>query len=386
MCIKWKCVYTIKYIVSVQKKRCLRLDYRLSLVFSFLVALLITFATTPLAKILAHKIGAVDIPKDNRRVHTTPIPRLGGLAIYFGFIVSVFAFGGMERWLTGILLGSAIIVALGIIDDIKPLPAIVKLVVQIIAALVVVYYGEVTIGFITHPNIFNRGTFLQFGEFTAVAVTVLWIVGVTNAVNLIDGLDGLAAGVSSIASIAIMFIALLSGSGNIAAIVALVTAAVAGSCMGFLPYNFNPAKIFMGDTGATFLGFILATLSIQGLLKTATVISFGLPLLVLALPIFDTGFAIFRRLKNGKPIMEADRGHLHHRLIDMGFSQRQTVLILYTLSAILGISAIILTGSGAMTATVLILSLLIFVIAGARYMQIPVRETVESNDEDSSQE
>ncbi len=379
-------MYTIKYIVSVQKKRCSILDYRLSLVFSFIVAFFVTFAFTPLAKIIANKIGAVDIPKDNRRIHTEPIPRLGGLAIYFGFIISVLAFGGMERWLVGILLGSVIIVALGIIDDIKPLPAIVKLIVQIFAALVVVYYGKVTIGFITHPNIFSRGALLQFGEVTAIVVTVFWIVGVTNAVNLIDGLDGLAAGVSSIASIAIMFIALLSGTGNVVAIVALVTAAVAGACMGFLPYNFNPAKIFMGDTGATFLGFILATLSIQGLLKTATVISFGLPLLVLALPIFDTGFAILRRLKNGKPIMEADRGHLHHRLIDMGFSQRQTVLILYTLSAILGISAIVLTGSGAVTATVLILSLLVFVFAGVRYMQIPVRETVESNDEDSSQE
>lgn len=357
----------------------------LLLVFAFIVAFLVTFAATPLAKVIAFKIGAIDIPKDDRRIHKQPIPRLGGLAIFYGFIISVLSFGQMDKGIRGILLGSLIIVVLGVIDDVKQLPAKVKLVVQIVAALVVVFH-DVRIDFITNPNIFSDVELLKLERWAAIPVTILWIVGVTNAVNLIDGLDGLAAGVSSIASISILFIALLFGDDMTTGLITILTAAIAGSCLGFLPYNFNPAKIFMGDTGATFLGFVLASVSALGLFKAYTVISFVVPLLILGLPIFDTGFAIFRRLIKGKPIMEADRGHLHHRLIDAGFSQKQTVMLLYTLSGILGLSAVVLTGSGVTRAMVLILSLLVFVIAGARYMQVPATETIETNDEETSQE
>ncbi|WHH57575.1 MraY family glycosyltransferase [Petroclostridium sp. X23] len=350
----------------------------LFLVLSFIVAFIIAFAATPLAKSIAYKVGAIDVPKDARRVHKQPIPRLGGLAIFYGFIISVIAFVKIDESVRGILLGALVIVLLGIIDDVKQLRASIKLVVQIAAALIVVFHG-VRIEGITNPNIFSSTETIQLGIWS-IPVTVMWIIGVTNAVNLIDGLDGLAAGISSIASICLLFISLLTGD---LTYIAMMTAALAGACLGFLPYNFNPAKIFMGDTGATFLGFILATVSIQGLLKFYAVISFAVPLLILGLPIFDTGYAILRRLINGKSIMEADRGHLHHRLIDMGFSQRQTVIILYTISGILGLSAVVLTGSGAFSAMVLILSVLVFVIAGARYKFEPVPQTVETNTEET---
>jgi UDP-GlcNAc:undecaprenyl-phosphate GlcNAc-1-phosphate transferase len=351
------------------------------------VAFLIAFAATPLAKIIAYKIGAIDVPKDERRVHKKPIPRLGGLAIFYGFIVSVLSFVDITEEIRGILLGSLVIVVLGIVDDVKPLKAKLKLVIQIFAAFIVVLH-DVKIDVLTNPNIFssNEQIILQHWYLYA-PITILWIVGVTNAINLIDGLDGLAAGISSIASISILFISLLVSEPSIA----MITAALAGACLGFLPYNFNPAKIFMGDTGATFLGFILATVSIQGLFKGYAVISFAAPLLILGLPIFDTGYAILRRLVSGKSIMEADRGHLHHRLIDMGFSQKQTVMILYTMSGILGLSAVVLTGSGALRAMILILSVLIFVIAGAKYMYVPITpvetttDSMELKDKDSKQ-
>ncbi|MBZ4645607.1 MAG: undecaprenyl/decaprenyl-phosphate alpha-N-acetylglucosaminyl 1-phosphate transferase [Clostridia bacterium] len=357
------------------------MDYQnLLLVFSFIVSFLVAFAATPLAKIIAHKIGAIDIPKDERRVHKQPIPRLGGLAIFYGFIISAISFVQIDKAIQGILLGSLVIVILGVIDDVKQLKAKVKLVVQIFAALIVAFHG-VRIDFLTNPNIFSGERLISLG-YWAIPVTVIWIIGITNAVNLVDGLDGLATGISSIASLSLLFISLLVGETTIA----LLTAAIAGACLGFLPYNFNPAKIFMGDTGSTFLGFVLATVSIQGLFKGYAVISFAVPLLILGLPIFDTGYAILRRLLSGKSIMEADRGHLHHRLIDMGFSQKQTVMILYTMSGILGISAVVLTGSGAFRAMILVLSVLVFVVAGAKYMNVPAAEVAEVSEEEPSKE
>ncbi|MGE4283988.1 MAG: MraY family glycosyltransferase [Clostridia bacterium] len=358
----------------------------LFLVLSFIVAFLIAFAATPLAKVIAYKIGAIDVPKDDRRIHKKPIPRLGGLAIFYGFIISVVAFVEIDKSIRGILLGALVIVLLGIIDDVKQLKAKVKLVFQIIAALIVVFHG-VRIEVLTNPNLFSAKETIELG-FWSVPLTVAWIIGVTNAVNLIDGLDGLAAGISSIASICLLFVSLLAGEPvGIISSTAMITAALAGSCLGFLPYNFNPAKVFMGDTGATFLGFILATISIQGLFKFYAVISFAAPLLILGLPIFDTGYAILRRMIHGKSIMEADRGHLHHRLIDMGFSQRQTVMILYTISGILGLSAVVLTGSGAFSAMVLIFSVLVFVVAGARYKFEPAPQVIEADkDENDSAE
>ena len=315
------------------------------------VALLISFIATPVVKALAQKMGAVDVPKDGRRMHDHPIPRMGGLAIFFGFLLSTLLFVPMSQSLRGMLLGGVIIVILGMLDDIYALPAMPKLLVQIVAALVAVLHGNV-IQVLSNPNIFSSNPYWTLGIW-AIPVTVIWIVGITNAVNLIDGLDGLAVGVATISSLTMLVIAMLVSDG----LVALMMAALAGGCIGFMPYNLNPAKIFMGDTGSTFLGFILATASIQGLFKFYTIVSFAVPFLMLGLPLFDTCFAILRRVARGQNPMSPDRSHVHHRLIDVGFNQKQAVAILYIISAILGLSAVVLTTSGALKAMALLCAL-----------------------------
>lgn len=319
------------------------------LVFCFTIAFAISLAATPFVINLAHKIGAVDVPDSERRVHKKPIPRLGGLAIFYGFLVALLCFAKIDEQLRGILIGSLIIVGVGIIDDVKQLRALVKLGAQLLAAIIAVSHN-VRITAISVPGFISETGVLQLGVLS-IPITIAWIVGVTNAVNLIDGLDGLAVGVSSIASFSLFFIAILGGEQN----VAIISAALAGGCLGFFPYNFNPAKIFMGDTGSQFLGFMLSAICIQGLFKGYVVISFIIPLLILGLPLFDTVFAIVRRAWNHKPIMGADRGHLHHRLLDNGFSQKQTVAILYVIASILGISAVLVLERGAYVACMLIL-------------------------------
>ena len=311
---------------------------------ALVAAALVALLTTPVVRSLAYRVGAVDIPKDGRRMHDHPIPRMGGLAIFFGFMLSVLIFMPLTTQLRGMLLGGVIIVILGIFDDIYALPAIPKFLVQIVAALVAVLAGN-RIEAVSNPNIFSSEPFWVLG-WLAIPITVFWIVGITNAVNLIDGLDGLACGVSTISSMTLLVIALIVSEPE----TAILTAALAGGCIGFLPYNLNPAKIFMGDTGSTFLGFILAVVSIQGLFKFYTIISFAVPFLMLGLPIFDTAFAIIRRLAKGQSPMTPDRGHIHHRLIDMGFSQKQAVATLYVISAILGLSAVVLTTIGVVKA------------------------------------
>ncbi len=323
------------------------------LILCFSLAFGVSVASTPFVKILAHKIGAIDVP-DARRVHDHPIPRMGGLAIFYGFLISILCFAAVDTQLKGILIGTLIIVSLGIVDDVKQLGAKIKFIVQILVACIVVYHG-VVIEYISVPESIVPGGYVYLGHF-AVPLTILWIVGVTNAVNLIDGLDGLAVGVSSIATFSLFFIAILTGEMQ----VALITAALAGGCLGFLPYNFNPAKIFMGDTGSTFLGFMLSVVCIQGLFKGYVLISFIIPFLILGLPIFDTAFAIVRRIWNKKPIMAPDRGHLHHKLMDMGFSQKQTVAILYIITSILALSAVVVLEIGAYTACVFIITIVAF--------------------------
>lgn len=340
----------------------------LLLILAFLVAFLAAFSATPLAVKIAYKIGAVDVPKDGRRMHKKPIPRLGGIAIVFGFMVSVVCFCKLSYEFIGIIIGAMIIVVLGVLDDRKPIPAMIKFVVQICAAIIPVLFG-VKIEIFTNPNLFSASEYWVLGGLS-VPITILWIVGLTNAVNLIDGLDGLAAGVASISSLCLLVIALMVSETNIA----VFTACLAGACFGFLPYNFNPAKIFMGDSGSTFLGFILACISIEGLFKGYAVISFAVPLLIVALPLFDTSAAILRRIKNKQPIMQPDRGHLHHKLIDMGFSQKQAVLILYAISALMGIVAIILTGFGVLRALLLLGAVILFVGIWLLFMKKPEKE------------
>lgn len=311
---------------------------------ALLCAMVVSFLMSPLVKSFAYKIGAIDVPKDSRRMHKKPVPRLGGLAIFLGFLVSLLIFVRIDRQMQGILLGAVVIVVLGVVDDITPLRAGFKFLVQIAAALVAVYHG-VVVEILSNPNVFSKEPYWFLG-WASIPITVLWIVGITNAVNLIDGLDGLANGVSTISAVTMLVIALLVSEAQ----TALVMAALVGACVGFMPYNRNPAQMFMGDTGSTFLGYILATISIQGLFKYYAVISFAVPFLILGLPMFDTLFAIVRRLAHGQNPMSPDRGHIHHRLIDMGLSQKQAVAALYVVSSILGLSAVVLATSGAMRA------------------------------------
>lgn len=329
------------------------LPFGAAMLLALLVSALVSFCTTPFVKKMAHKVGAIDIPKDARRMHKEPIPRLGGLAIAIAFLLTVLLFADLSRELRGILLGAVIIVVLGVLDDCLTLRASFKFVIQILAACIVVGHG-CAIRYITNPIVTSDVSYLDLGRWS-IPITIIWIVAITNAVNFIDGLDGLAVGVSAISAASLMVIALLVADSGIA----LVLAALLGSCLGFLPYNFNPAKIFMGDTGSTFLGFILASLSIQGMFKLYAIISFAVPFLILGVPIFDICFAIIRRLARHQSPMQADRGHIHHRLIDMGFSQKQAVAITYMLTAMLGLAAVVLTSSGEARALILIGAILV---------------------------
>lgn len=320
----------------------------LQILLTIAVGFAVSFASTPIVKGFAQKVGAIDVPRDGRRVHDHPIPRMGGLAIFLGFLISVVLFIDITREVRGILLGAVLIVACGAIDDVISLRAWIKLLVQIAAAVIAVLHG-VVIEVFRNPNIFSDNEALILGAL-AVPVTILWIVGITNSVNLIDGLDGLAVGVSTIASTTMFVVALLVSEGG----VAVILAALMGACLGFMPYNLNPAKIFMGDTGSLLLGYVLATVSVVGMFKFYAIVTFVVPILALFLPLFDTLCAIVRRLLRGQSPMHPDRGHLHHRLIDMGLSQKQAVAVLYSLSAVLGLCAVVLATSGALRTFLLV--------------------------------
>ena len=354
-----------------------------TIIAAFAIAAVLSYFFTPPVKNFAHKVGAIDVPKDARRMHKKPIPRLGGLAIYGGFLCSILIFGQLDETMLCVLLGAAIIVALGIFDDVLALGAKLKFVVQIVAAAIPVCIGDLQIGLFTNLNPLSDTPFVHLG-ILAVPATIIWIVGITNAVNLIDGLDGLAVGVSSIAAITMLAVALLTGNMPIA----ITMAALAGACIGFMPYNLNPAKIFMGDTGSTFLGYMLATVSIMGLFKFYAVISFAVPFLILGLPIFDTANAIIRRVAAGRSPMSPDRGHVHHKLIDMGFNQKQAVAILYAISATLGLTAVVLTSSGEVKAIVLLLAVLAAILVcaciiyGAEHWSKHASENKEDKDDE----
>ena len=348
----------------------LSLPFLTRILLALAVAAVISYLSTPFVKKLAFKIGAVDVPKDNRRMHKKPIPRLGGLAIVIAFLLCTFLFVKLEKQMQGILLGAIIILVVGVLDDCLALPALPKFFAQIAAGTIVVLHG-CEIRYVTNP--FSVVPF-DLG-WMAGPVTVFWIVLMTNAVNFIDGLDGLAVGVSAISSGTILIIALLVAEEN----VALVLAVLMGACLGFIPYNFNPAQIFMGDTGSTFLGFVLASISVQGLFKMYAVISFMVPFLILGVPFFDVSFAVIRRLAKGQNPMTADRGHIHHRLIDMGLSQKQSVAIVYMLTGVLGLAAVLLannTGTKAfiLFATVLVVAVLGFAVIFGPHHRPPQKE------------
>ena len=352
----------------------------LPVIFALALSLIVSFLATPLAKNLAFKIGAVDVPKDNRRMHKKPIPRLGGLAIYLGCVISLLLFAEVDQFLRGILLGSLIIVGVGVVDDARPLGAGIKFILQIVAALIAVWHG-VVIETIASPFSGTGVDYLDFGIW-AVPITVIWIVAVTNSVNLIDGLDGLADGVSTIAAATMLVISLLLGDLKIA----LICAALVGACIGFIPYNRNPAQIFMGDTGATFLGYMLATVSVIGLFKFYAIISFIVPFIILGFPIFDTTSAFTRRIMKGQNPMKADRSHTHHKLIDMGMNQKQAVATLYMVAGVLGLCAVMIVTKGYVKTILLVVALLGTAYTVTRIARYPHDHQKKGEEEHSHEE
>ncbi len=301
----------------------------------------LALALTPLVKKFAVRIGAMDTP-NARKVHTRIMPRLGGLGIFLAFIITVAALlPFVSAWFTtrdmsfvsAFLVGGSIIVLIGALDDRFELSAKVKLLGQIVAASVVVFGFNIRVDFVNIPF---QDAYSSLETWVSIPLTILWIVGVTNAINLIDGLDGLAAGVSGIAIGTIAVMSFLMGN----TMIALMCLVLLGSIIGFLFFNFHPAKIFMGDTGSLFLGFSLAMLSMLGF-KQIAVVSFITPLIIIGVPLSDTLFAIIRRAVQRKPIFSPDKGHLHHCLRELGFSHRQTVLIIYGIAAFFGVLAII---------------------------------------------
>ena len=360
---------------------------------AFMIAFVISFMATPHTIKLAKMIGAVDTPNDERRINKVVMPRLGGLAVILGFCISVvyllivtqiedkihFYQDNLIYKLIGFMLGGMIIGVTCFVDDVKGVPALIKLLAQIIAAIVCVRFG-IRIDTLSIP-------FLNIDEAGEVFYTVLtigWIVGITNALNLIDGLDGLSTGISLIACVSLLIIFSLNGSPLISII--LITA-LGGALLGFLPYNFNPAKTFIGDTGSNFLGYCLSIIAILGIAKTYTAIVIVAPLLVLALPIFDTLSSIVRRLINGKSIkaiIEPDAKHIHHKLLKKGFTQKQAVLILYGITASFGMFAIILMESGFWKAISFLAIIVIAIAMG--YKEFFKQKLLGDFDEDSETE
>lgn len=299
------------------------------------LAIIISFLITPLIKKIAFKFSIVSIPKDDRRIHNKTMPLMGGIAIYISFVVCLILKNGhMSSKEMGILIGASIIAFYGILDDKFELKPLQKLSFQILATCVLMFFG-IKIDYLTNPI---GGTSIPM-HWISYPFTLLWIVGITNAVNLIDGLDGLAAGISCISAITIFIIACITP--NVVAEAPFLAIILSGAIIGFLPYNFSPASIFMGEAGSALLGFLLAAISMEGATKSAAAFAIAVPILALGVPIYDTLFAIVRRKINGKPISMGDKGHLHHRLLDMGLSQRQSVIIMYLISAFLGGASII---------------------------------------------
>ncbi len=299
--------------------------------FAALLAGAIVLALTPLVRrfVVAH--GLLKQP-GARTMHRRPMPHMGGLAIVGGFTLTAAATSWHTPGVVGLIAGGLVIACIGVVDDIWSLRPWQKLFGQILAAIVLAVFGA-HIGWITNP--FGG---ILFTGLWGYGLTVVWVVAVTNILNLADGLDGLAAGLTAIASLALLVVLLHQGEGE----VAILAAALAGATIGFLRDNFAPANIFMGDTGAMFLGYVLSALAVIGTDKQAAALAVGVPILVLGLPFFDTAFAIVRRLRSHQPIGQADRGHLHHRLIDRGLSVRRAVILLYLVAIACGLGAVAL--------------------------------------------
>ena len=297
-------------------------------VVTFLTSLLLV----PVSKKLANHVGAMDIPNE-RKIHKVPIPRLGGLAVFGSFLLGYILYGEVTTQMLSILIGSFLIVLVGIFDDIKPIRALYKFIVQVIAALIVVIYGRVYFTEITF-----LGLRIELNLFMSYFLSTFFILAISNAINFIDGMDGLSSGVSSIYFLTIAVIALiLNRLGGLDIVLSLI---MLGATLGFLVYNFPPAKIFIGDSGSVFLGFIIAIIALLGY-KVATITSLVIPITILAIPVFDTVFAILRRLIKHKSIAEADKEHFHHQLLKLKFSPRVSILIIYLVTIIFSVISIL---------------------------------------------
>ena len=326
-----------------------------------LEAWVISFVLTPIIRAGARRTGLVYMPNP-RTVHERPMPIMGGLAIFIAFCVTVLHRIGLGYDIPGLLLGGLIILLVGLWDDIRDLKPLAKLIGQILAALVAIRLG-VKIEFITNP--FGSG--MIYLGFWGIPLTVLWIVGMVNIVNFLDGLDGLAAGVSIIAAFALFAVA--SSRGQVLA--SMLAVALAGSALGFLPYNFNPATIFMGDAGAMLLGFALAVISVEGALKGAATLALAVPMFTLGVPIAYTVFSIVRRVHNGTPFYEADKEHIHHRLVSNGFSHRGAVVLIYAITGCLGLMAILMAKAGVtLTGYIVVAALLSVILISSRKLWI----------------
>jgi len=325
-------------------------------ILPLLLTLVAGYLLTPAVRMLAFKVGAMDHP-DSRKVHNGIMPRMGGLAVYLAFVASVLLFRQVTPQVWGLLAGATVILLVGILDDIRGLSPRVKLAGQILAALVVIVPFNIQVNFITNPL---NGHMILLGALST-PVTIFWVVAVTNAVNLIDGLDGLAGGVSGIAALTMAAVTWTQwGAAGMESIMMALT--LVAALAGFLKHNFYPAKIFLGDTGSLFLGFTLSVMAIMGLTKSATAVSVIIPLVILGVPLMDTFFAVVRRYNEHKPIFQPDREHLHHRLMAIGLSHRQTVLVIYGLSAFLGLNAVVLNMVSSNQAMAMLVLLAVVVI------------------------
>lgn len=296
-----------------------------------LVTMLFVMLFMPIIKRIAVYVGALDIP-DKRKVHSTPIPRLGGLGIYAGFVLGYMLFGHQSVQMNSILIGSFIIILTGMIDDMKPIPAKYKFLGQLAAALIIPFYGGIVL-----RDVSAFGIYINFG-ILSYPLTAFFIVAAINCVNLIDGLDGLAGGISTIYFLTIGIISLVQKNTN--GLDTILTFIMLGSTLGFLKHNFNPASIFMGDSGSMFLGYMIAVIALLGY-KNVTFTSFIVPIFLLAIPILDTAFAILRRFINHKPISMPDKNHLHHQFLKKNFSQRRTVLTIYFIDLLFAAASIL---------------------------------------------
>lgn len=317
--------------------------YLIQILEVFAIGFVGALLTAPLSIKIANRFDIIDRPRSDRRIHDRPIPRFGGMSIVVGTTLAMIVPAVSNPALRVAILGGILMYALGACDDLFDLKPIVKFVGQWIIGSIVYFMG-IRISFIGHLfELSNAGANLVLNGGLAYLITVLWIVGVTNAVNLMDGMDGLAAGATMIMAMSLAYVAYIHGSrlGSMSVCVALM--AVAGGCAGFLPFNFSPARTFMGDGGSLFLGYMIAVLSVISPLKRATMVGAIIPILALAVPLFDTVFAIVRRLYRGQPIMQADKEHLHHHLLAAGFGQRRSVLVIYGIVGIMGIVSVLIS-------------------------------------------